>query len=202
MSIAASFGDTVLYNSDLITLTSPEYITDNVISIFLEMLNEKCSDVYSIPPSVVQLMKLTEQSNLVEMFGGLDLNSYEIVLCPVNDSRSASSRISGQHWSLLCYVRNQSTVYHIDSLNAFNAAETKIIASKLSVLLGRSLQCKNLCCTQQTNGFDCGIFVIYFAREIVNSFKHHKCFKSSSVQQPMPEFYRDSLASDLRNLNQ
>lgn len=202
MSIAASFGDTVLYSSDLITLTSPEYITDNVISIFLEMLNEECPKVYSISPSVVQLMKLTQQSNLVEMFGGLDLNSYEIVLCPVNDSRSASSRMSGQHWSLLCYVRNQSTVFHIDSLNAFNAAETKVMTAKLSVLLGKSLQCKNLCCAQQSNGFDCGIFVIYFAREIVKSFKQHKCFKSSSVQKPLPDFYRNSLTSELQKLHQ
>ena len=201
MKIVASFGDTVLYNSDLLTLSSPEYITDNVISLFLEMLNEECEEVFSISPSVVQLMKLTEPSMIVEMFAGLELSEYQIVLCPVNDSRSTTSEMSGQHWSLLCYIRDQSTVFHIDSLNAFNAAETKVLASNLSLLSGQSLRCKNLCCAQQKNGYDCGIHVIYFAREIVKSFKLSKTFDAKIVQKPLPELYRNCLISDIEKLH-
>ena len=200
MKVVASFGDTVLYKSDLLTLTNPEYITDNIISLFLEMLNEECSSVYSISPSVVQLMKLTEPSYLIEMFAGLELNQYEIVLCPVNDSRSSTSQLSGQHWSLLCYIRDQSTVFHIDSLNSFNAAETKLMTSKLSALVGKPLACKNLCCAQQDNGYDCGIYVIYFSREIVDSFKLGKCFNAKCVQKPLPGSYRNRLISDIEKL--
>jgi hypothetical protein len=200
MSVVASLGDTVLYKSDLLTLSSPEYITDNVISLFLEMLNEECGAVYSIPPSVVQLIKLTDTPSLVEMLSDLKLSKYEIVLCPVNDSRSTTSQMSGQHWSLLCYVQDQSTVYHIDSLNSFNAAETKIMASKLSALFGKSLNCKNLCCAQQDNGYDCGIYVIFFARQIVKSFELSGGFDVRSVQKTLPKSYRSNLISDIETL--
>lgn len=200
MPVVASFGDTVLYDSDIAILESPEYLTDNIISLFTEILNEECEGVYCIPPSVVQLMKLTDAPNLEDMFAGLELERYDIILCPVNDSRSATSTLSGQHWSLLCYVRKQATVFHIDSLNAFNAAETKLMCSKLSKLLDKRLVSKNLCCAQQKNGYDCGVYAIFFAKSIVECFKSSGTFEAKCVQNALPNSYRKVLISEISSL--
>ena len=198
MSPTIAYGDTVLYPADIASLANPEFVTDSVISLCLEVFNEQCNKVYSISPSVIQLMKMTPSSQLKEMFSALELPNFDIILCPVNDSDSVTSQMSGQHWSLLCYVKKEGIVYHIDSANSFNAGSAKLITDKLSALLSASLKCRNLCCAQQNNGYDCGVFVIYFCEQIFKFFKSNKCFDSKIVQSSLPRNYRSDLLADIK----
>ena len=204
MAVIASYGDSVIYKSDVQTLSGPEYISDNVISIFMELLNAKCSDVFSLSPSVVQLMKMTQITQLKEMFEGLELHQYQIIFCPVNDSNSSTSHVSGQHWSLLCYVHSQACFFHLDSSNSFNDVDAKGIASRISslLLLGEhNCQFKTLSCSQQNNGYDCGLYVIYFAKQIINDYiKLHK-FDSKCILDPLPVQYRSHLLSEIEELS-
>ena len=203
MATIVSYGDSVLYASDLKTLSNPEYITDNVISVFMELINKKSNDVYCLSPSVVQLMKMTPETHITEIFEGLELSQYQIILCPVNDSNSSTSSVSGQHWSLLCYICNQSIIYHLDSSTPFNETDAQEIASKLSVVLAKpKLQCKSLCCSQQNNGFDCGVYVIYFAKQIIDSYIEFHKFDDKCIKNPLPKLYRSRLLSEIEEIKQ
>lgn len=198
-SLIASFGDAQLYKSDLETLNNPtEYLTDNVISIFLEILTAKSPSTYCVSPEVVQLMKLSPPSELTEMFGGLDLPQYELVMFPVNNSEDFTNALSGSHWSLLIHIKQDKSFYHIDSCNNLNAKAASKLTKKLSydLLKGTTGQCQALNCTQQTNGYDCGVFVVYFARLISKSFNELKRFDSKIVQQIVPGDYRSTMRTD------
>ena len=196
------YGDTVLYQDDIKSLGGREFLTDSVISLFLEILNETSSKAFAVSPSIVQLMKMTDENQLNEMFGPLELEKFDVVLLPVNDSRSVSSTLSGAHWSLLCYVRSEQTAYHIDSASSFNATDAKKIIQKLSVLTKIRIQGKNMCCSQQTNGHDCGVYVIYFARCIVDSFVKNGRFESETVQNRLPNGYRQGLLDQIKYLQE
>ena len=197
-----TYGDTVLYADDIKSLKNPEYLTDSVISLFFELLTSECLEAILLSPSIVQLIKFSDIASITAMFSVLELDKYKVILCPVNDSASRTSAISGEHWSLLCIVKDDNVAYSIDSANNFNVSECQEIVPKLSVLLKpdnktEKFAFENLACTQQENGYDCGVHVIYFARQIIRNFSANGKFDGRVVRRCLPFNYRTALYSEL-----
>ena len=116
--IVISYHDSVLRQSDLALLSAPNWLNDQIISIFYEYLNnDEINDarIGYIDPSLVQLVKLcTEPFEVDAMLQSLDLSSKEVVLIPINDEESAHA--GGTHWSLLVWFKEQETLVHYNSI--------------------------------------------------------------------------------------
>jgi sentrin-specific protease 8 len=105
----------------------------------------------------------------------LDLMKKNCVILPINDSSSSSYEFheSGTHWSLLVYNRAEDKYFHLDSLKGCNRKHATIVASKLNLSKASPIE---LPCLQQSNSWDCGIFVCCHAELIAQ-----QCLYSGSV---------------------
>lgn len=120
------------------------------------------------------------RTDLEEARSSLRLSEREVLLCPVTDSQDRCKADSGTHWSLLVCWRPASgrewRCAFYDSLclrsspvaSEFGSHITQA-ATIASQLLGRSVQVQAGCCAQQTNSFDCGVYVLLFSRLIVGA---------------------------------
>lgn len=106
----------------------------------------------------------------------LRLNERELVLCPVTDNRDGGRADAGTHWALLVGW-NQSHGGSIrfafyDSMSggicgSKNLAQAQTLASRLA---GRPVEVSSRACPQQTNTFDCGVYVLLFSEIIIKAF--------------------------------
>eukprot|EP00440_Ansanella_granifera_P042317 gb/GFBE01045878.1/.p1 GENE.gb/GFBE01045878.1/~~gb/GFBE01045878.1/.p1 ORF type:complete len:615 (+),score=68.61 gb/GFBE01045878.1/:1-1845(+) len=121
--------------------------------------------------------------DLDEARSSLRLETRELVLCPMTDSQERCKADSGTHWSLLvCWrsVRCQSwRGMYYDSMStkrfaldgSFTANSQHLVkaASLAERLFGRPVQVESGLCAQQTNSFDCGVYVLLFSQIIVGA---------------------------------
>ena len=196
-----SYGDSVLYPCDVKSIINDEYITDNVISYFFDYLSNKSKKVNCLSPSVVQLIKMTTTSQLDAIIDSTEMSDFEMIVLPINNSFN-TAKVSGEHWSLLCYVKCDKTCYHIDSLNGSNSASAKLISRHLNSILKTDNRCLNLCCAQQNNGYDCGPHVIFNATQIVYYYLKNQQFNADLVQMPLPRNYRNGLILEIENIKE
>ncbi len=78
-------------------------------------------------------------------------------ICDHSDSDSAG----GTHWSLAVLEHSSNTLSHYDSLSSRdNHDKARFLAGRLSKALGRTVALRQESVPRQTNGYDCGMYVI------------------------------------------
>lgn len=163
-------------------LLGPNWISDDVISPYLDTLNTKVSEpenVIIMDPTVSQAVKMLDDFDYI--LNPLNLENASHVFIPVSDSEQALTE-GGSHWSLLAYERISSKFYHFDSLGHYNTKPAKLLAEKLFVYFNRSMQSETseslnfvqFKCPQQKNSVDCGIFMIMTAETIIEKIINNK----------------------------
>lgn len=121
----------------------------------------------------------TEVSELREMvMEPLDLQNKKIILIPINNNSNATS-VGGSHWSLLVFERLKEAVVfrHFDSFGGLNDSIAKKTAKKFASMLQLPFDPSNanqfvsdaFGGKRQTNGYDCGIYLLAFAEKILQS---------------------------------
>lgn len=166
------------------------------------------------PATAFWLTLQEDLDQVEEVKGVLKLQDRQLVLCPINDSRDGGKADAGTHWTLLvCWDRGcgsgESTASsslppgqsnsqssagpfsrfcYYDSLlggsgtsGGANLAQARTLASRLA---GRDVQVLPDNCPNQTNCFDCGIYVLLFSEIIARAFieSHDRGFGA----QPSP----------------
>lgn len=140
------------------------------------------------PAMVFWLIMQDESSYLDEAKKEMKLPELELLLCPINDAHSACHADAGCHWSLLvcwgdgrCGSRRSRTAgephgplsnfRYYDSLGGLFAergiAQAKQLATRLA---GRPVEVEMGECAQQTNFYDCGVYVLLFSEMIAKAF--------------------------------
>ena len=120
--IMLRFHDCQLYENDLDSLRSGKWITDNIIEYHCELLEKEVfrdSTVYEfVRPAIFYLITASSlpSSELINMFSHFKTKS--IIFFPINDGINDRQPLSGTHWSLLIYTRNENTFYYYDSMGA------------------------------------------------------------------------------------
>lgn len=166
--IILNYENSILRQSDIDLLLGPHWLNDNLIGFWFEFLQNKLchdSEACLISPEVSQFIKLGSSEDTALMIEPLGLQSKSLIILPINDSSSFDSP-GGSHWSLLIYSRVEKTFYHLDSMGGINSREANKTASKLKL---SSLKMVELDCAQQTNGWDCGIYVCCYAEKVINN---------------------------------
>lgn len=92
------------------------------------------------------------------------------IFLPVNDCRSVDVAEGGSHWSLLLVSVIDGVAFHYDSLTPANMQEAKLVAHRISQLLGKPLKFINLDDSpQQENSSDCGVYVCLLMQHLLMS---------------------------------
>ncbi|RWS14743.1 sentrin-specific protease 8-like protein [Dinothrombium tinctorium] len=174
--IVLSYGDTLLRTSDVSLLNPGHWINDNLIAFWFEYLErELYKDVASaiafISPQVAHFIKsgASNHYNIEEirfMLESSKLSEKQLILLPINDCITYDT-CGGSHWSLLTYKASNQSFEHYDSYTgSINRTHAEQLVTVLSPFLtpGREidldLDLSEMECTQQMNGYDCGIHVI------------------------------------------
>lgn len=111
---------------------------------------------------------------VTEILDELKIFSYDVVLIPINDNHDVS-RIGGSHWSLLVYYKENDCFYYLDSLHNYNYEDALDLKAKLEICLRNvviPIKCIN--CAQQTNSYDCGVYVLKFIDLILKGISNGK----------------------------
>lgn len=152
-----------------------DWLTDNAISFWQEYLEREKLTHY--PKADIVLLRPTMSFMLQKTHDPLTLKSalpnFEKtthVFLPINDCQNAAVAEGGSHWSLLLVSCIDGVAFHYDSLNSSNYNEARLVAYKMSQLLGRPLRFINLQdCPQQDNGMDCGVYVCLLMQHLLIS---------------------------------
>lgn len=162
------------------------------------------------PATAFWLTAQDNDSHLAEAKDALKLRDRELVICPINDSTDCSLADAGTHWTLLvCWDRrfpeNKGSdlgcfgrFSYYDSLgsNSFygardaNLQQAETLASRLA---GRSVQVSVGSCARQTNGFDCGVYVLLFSEIVALTFSEARargCAFTAPTSSPASSFSR------------
>ncbi|KAI5642149.1 hypothetical protein NE865_05841 [Phthorimaea operculella] len=92
----------------------------------------------------------------------LGIERKKFVFFALNDN-DLPDRAGGSHWSLLVYSKPESCFYHLDSSSGNNHNVAWELSSRLTSYFSRgvSVNFVNKECLQQSNGYDCGVYVIF-----------------------------------------
>lgn len=152
------------------SLLNNEWLNDDMIRIYLEMLNDKIvnnENIYFINPVVSQAIKCLDDTDY--LITPLKLQEKSFILIPVNDAKAVCA-VGGTHWSLLLYQKSRNTFYYLDSSKQYNLESAKEIFLKVSRVITDSPENANfhiVNCPQQDNMVDCGVYLLLFVDHIV-----------------------------------
>jgi len=148
------------------------------------------------PATAFWLAAQDDPKHVDEARDALRLQDRELVLCPINDSIDRGRADAGTHWTLLvgwdrkeakpnggenasCFSGRfryyNSLASNMQRGNSFSQA--RALASRLA---GKNVQVSVGACAQQTNGFDCGVYVLLFSQIIARTFLQARSQATSS----------------------
>lgn len=164
-AIALSFHDSLLRKSDVNLLRGPHWLNDQIISFYLEYLENVKFAAYKqqllfVAPEVTQCIKLVAKQEVAVFFEPLKVHEKQFIFFPINDHQEDS--VGGTHWSLLVYARSDRTFYHFDSAHNMNQEVCTYFVAHIKDALNcaNDFTLKRADCLQQQNSYDCGIFVL------------------------------------------
>ena len=132
-------------------------------------------------PSAAWMVSMIDNPTELEMcLDQLSLSLGELVFIPINDAQDPSIVGGGSHWSLLVFHRASNAFFHMDSVSsssnnrsyAINYAKNLYPVLHVEELTGYSFV--DVKSSPQTNGYDCGIYLISNAEVTHNFFLARK----------------------------
>lgn len=158
-------------------LLGTNWLSDKTINQYIDLLNNlilKNEPMCVMNPLIVQAVKQTPDFS--EYLDPIDMNQWNIILMPINDSKCMLSE-GGSHWSLLVYNRKKNKFFHYDSIERKNYENATRVAEK--IFKYTSGNCENMAVTevkgpQQENAYDCGIFMLFAIELTISNFLTEK----------------------------
>jgi len=184
--VVASLEDCLVRQSDVSLLDGPFWLNDRVIGFYFEhlyrssFLSGGTSKVILLSPEVSQFLKLVPDTEVEAFIGPLDLEAKDVIATAINNEMDPS-KPGGSHWSLLIYSAQSRQFYHLDSSPGMNSDHAAITARKIHHFLVKKeresglnlffdFMIKEVPVSTQTNGYDCGVHVLYNAEAALRHF--------------------------------
>ncbi|KAK0077495.1 hypothetical protein PV325_003908 [Microctonus aethiopoides] len=207
--VALSYHDCLLRNSDVKLLNGPYWLNDAVIGFYFEYLEKsietECQyQIKFASPELTQLLKMLESNDYPAILNSTITNETDFIFFPLNNCDKVDD-VGGSHWSLLIYSRAEKSCFHFDSFHGSNDTQAKIFAGKIMQYLldMKSTNYKEISCPQQNNSYDCGIFVLCYAKIVLQHLKSHSKVEGCDLREvkSMANTKRSELLEIIKKLN-
>lgn len=171
--VVLSYHESLLRKSDIQLLKGPNWLNDTLISFYFEYLEIDCfknsSHLLFVPPDVTQCVKISPLRELDVFLAPLEAKNRDFIFFALNNNEHIESS-GGTHWSLLVFSHRERMIYHFDSSRGMNQDQAVELAEKLMNYFGFP-SVGRICepnCLQQSNGYDCGTYVLCHAELIAS----------------------------------
>uniref|UniRef100_A0A0E0MC10 Ubiquitin-like protease family profile domain-containing protein n=1 Tax=Oryza punctata TaxID=4537 RepID=A0A0E0MC10_ORYPU len=160
-----SHRDAALFDSDVVSLVAPNFLSDGLINFALAHMTTKFAD----GGDLLLLDGAYDKRPGPCSNHSLVLASRRMVLLPVNNSESLDKADAGSHWSLLVLDNSTGRFVHHDSSGGANLTAASRLADALRPLLPVPPQGPPISgpTPQQRNGYDCGLGHLPLVEEAV-----------------------------------
>lgn len=209
MSTALNFRDAVLYESDIRLFSPPGWLNDACLNFGLRWIETQVDDdsILLMDPAVYSFMMLQciEDDEIKELRTSLRLAEKRSVLIPINDASDFGSH-RGSHWSLISFFRDEGVAEHYDSLAtpSVNLAHARRAVEKLCRVIGvTTCEVRGVTTPQQTNGYDCGAYVLAAVNILVSlrpSAESRAALLNAHLSANAVSDFRETLAAAAREL--
>lgn len=161
--VVLNFYNSLLRNDDVHLLTGPHWLNDQIISFYLEYLenvvHKDKKNILYVSPEVVQCLKFASKEEMSIFLEPLNAKEKSFILLPLNDNNEVWA--GGNHWSLLAFSRPECTFYYYDSMNGDSLKSLVPFVRKIAQAIG----CPEFDyikghSVRQSNSYDCGIHVL------------------------------------------
>ena len=198
--VILSYHDTVLHESDAELLAGPHWLNDSLIQFYLDYLEHEAfpaADVALVGPDVAQFARLCPESDLAGFLEPLKLTTRRGSLLVINDCDRPDAP-GGSHWSLLAAMDGKFV--HYDSMAGGNETAARQMARRLAPLLGCSAKMVEATCSRQRNGYDCGMFALLHAEEVLKRSGSGGDLMHVHISQERVEEARQSMLRLIRDI--
>ncbi|VFQ83297.1 unnamed protein product [Cuscuta campestris] len=167
-----SYNDVVLRRSDLDILSGPYFLNDRIIEFYFSFLASRfpSEDVLLLSPSITFWIKECRDTTMLKDFiEPLRLSQRKLIIFPINDNSDVDLAEGGSHWSLLAFERGSNVFVHHDSISGCinkNDARHVYEAVLPFTASGMATYVDYSGTPKQENWYDCGVYVLSFARVI------------------------------------
>ena len=166
-----SYENLTIYQYDIDTLNIGSWINDVIIHYFGIILentyNQENQKFKFIPPCTVQYIRF-EDIELVKKINNDNnfFQNFQIIFFPITNGTSYIN--TGNHWSLLVLEINfeKTKFYHYDSLGSNIDIAKKISKRIKNIFNFKKSRFENINCPKQENGYDCGVYLMCYAKKI------------------------------------
>lgn len=193
-----------IYAHDLDTLKQGAWLNDAIVAFYMDYLQHSVFSKHSnrfrflAPTTSFMLMHEQDPDDVADAFSGcgIDPDQTGLVFFPLNDNQNVS-KMGGSHWTLLVLDVQRRSFYSFDSMSTSKtpSAAAKKLAEKLAPLLppargsgssspsspDSSPSLVSPPSPQQTNGSDCGVFVLCVTEAIAEYRTKHQDDKNSAA---------------------
>ena len=163
---------------DIKSLNEGEYLTCTGISMGITYTEEEEQDIIQenkillIRPEIAQIFQHGDRKSIEEQKEIHKTKKYDWIFFPVNKNRPGEV-YGGVHWSLLIFSKREHAYYHFDPVKGINEKYAKKLMINLLDEDSYDERGINLPVffegdsAQQTNGYDCGPYVLEYMRRAV-----------------------------------
>ncbi|KAF2490970.1 cysteine proteinase [Lophium mytilinum] len=183
----AQVGDASVYSDEVATVEDFDgWLTDSIIYLYQEILHSKLTPlerdtIYMMSPCTGALYRreyldICHDTDLLEeRFAFLAAASEQLdrrwIVLPVSDGDGFSA-VSGTHWSLLIFdlKKEIGTAYYCDSMGTVNEKVAGELVGMMSWLVKKGIRGEKMRTPQQSNVWDCGVYVCWMIDALVNNY--------------------------------
>ncbi|KAL0483235.1 NEDD8-specific protease [Acrasis kona] len=181
------FDSQTLFYDDVIRLRGKEWLNDSIINYYLLYLEnvkyeQQKDDLLFLSPSVTfWIMQVKEKEDVADAINPLNPTQKDLIFIPINDNSDETGEVSGgSHWSLVVYNRKEDTFNYYDSSGDYNYGSAVKTVAKIAHFLNpkydygtMSIKINKISCSQQQNGYDCGVYLLSFC-DVLGNAEHVK----------------------------
>lgn len=155
----------VAEKKDIAKLFPTVWLNDTIINFYLEMLKnhakKRGTNFYAFTTFFYTKL-LRDHERTLNEFPEINFDAFDFLLIPIHETN---------HWTLFIFDIKQKTFEFLDSLGGkldmqkFRLLKYFFVNYKEKFKLNYGIKLQNsLKCSQQSNSYDCGVFVLYFAK--------------------------------------
>lgn len=168
-----SYGDVVLWSSDVEALRRRDFLNDRLIEFFFAHLAAPDHLLLVSPAITFWISHCPDTHTLHATIDSLRLPEREVVIFAINDNDDVDAAGGGHHWSLLVYYRKLNRFEHYDSMGGMNVEKAKEFVSTIKKFVGSdgaSATFEEAWTPHQENGYDCGVYVMAIAQVLCQAY--------------------------------